>query len=366
MGLGGGQTSGACARMCGSRSRRSSAPGPRAAAARSGPRRSGHRRVPVVVVRGGGHRVTSGVAARRGPARRAGVGVGGGRRGRPSRWCPGSGSCVSPARRFGGPVALVAVAGGGPGSRRGRLGEAAWTAACPSAQSTLARVVEQLGQVDRFGHLDPDPCGARRGGLGQPQPGAVAERRGTPPRRRCGRAVSGPARPAGAGGKWASSICGLPGVARACRATSTGPSSPTWTMTTCSSRPAGPAPTPSAPSRVCGTEYWPPSKETIGVFAGTVRVTPNATVCGVAGIGCSRARSSASISAGARRVTRCTRALTCSQNASHAASSSAKPSYSGSRLVSLGHQVGLGDLHRVLRPALGRRVGRHAGVMVTP
>ena len=35
------------------------------------------------------------------------------------------------------------------------------------------------------------------------------------------------------------------------------------------------------PSRVAGTEYWPPSKETIGVVAGTVRVTPNATVCGL-------------------------------------------------------------------------------------
>ena len=55
-------------------------------------------------------------------------------------------------------------------------------------------------------------------------------------------------------------------------------------MTTCSS-----APTPwtrthtVSPSSRCGTEYWPPSKVTIGVFAGTVRVTPNATVCGIAG-----------------------------------------------------------------------------------
>ena len=51
-------------------------------------------------------------------------------------------------------------------------------------------------------------------------------------------------------------------------------------------------------------EYWPCSKVTIGVFSPTVRVTPNVAVNGAAGDRCSRARSSASISAGARRVTR--------------------------------------------------------------
>ncbi len=96
-----------------------------------------------------------------------------------------------------------------------------------------------------------------------------------------------------------------------------------------------------SPSRVCGTEYCPPSNATIGVLPGTTLLTPNATVCGDAGIGCSAARSCASISAGARRVTRCVRALTCSQNASHAASSCAKLSYAGRRLVSLGTRSAL-------------------------
>lgn len=45
--------------------------------------------------------------------------------------------------------------------------------------------------------------------------------------------------PSGWGGKWASSILGVPGVARWWRATATGPSSPTWTRITCSSAPTG-------------------------------------------------------------------------------------------------------------------------------
>ena len=90
-----------------------------------------------------------------------------------------------------------------------------------------------------------------------------------------------------------------------------------------------------------GTEYCPPSKATIGVFAATVRVTPNATVCGTAGSGCSRACSSASISTGARRVTRCTRPLTCPQNTSHAASRSANEAYSPSRFASFGTRSAL-------------------------
>lgn len=95
------------------------------------------------------------------------------------------------------------------------------------------------------------------------------------------------------------------------------------------------------PSRPAGTEYCPPSKDTIGMLAGTVRVTPKATACGTAGIGCNRARSSASISSGARRVTRCSRALTWTQNASHAASSSPNEVYDSSRLVSLGTRSAL-------------------------
>ena len=75
--------------------------------------------------------------------------------------------------------------------------------------------------------------------------------------------------------------------------------------------------------------------------ASTLRVTPSAAVNGAAGTGCSRARSSASISAGARRVTRCGRALTWSQNAAQAASSSAKLAYSGSRFASVGTRSAL-------------------------
>jgi len=67
-----------------------------------------------------------------------------------------------------------------------------------------------------------------------------------------------------------------------------------------------------------------------------LRVTPSAAVNGTAGTGCSRVRSSASISAGARRVMRCGRALTWAQNASQAASSSAKLAYSPSRFASVG------------------------------
>ena len=54
----------------------------------------------------------------------------------------------------------------------------------------------------------------------------------------------------------------------------------------------------------------PASKDTIGVLPGTVRVTPNATVCGCAGTRCRRSPSSASMSTGARRVIRCTRVFT--------------------------------------------------------
>ena len=77
------------------------------------------------------------------------------------------------------------------------------------------------------------------------------------------------------------------------------------------------------------------------MFTPTVRVTPNDTVCGAAGSGWRRARSSTSMSIGARRVTRCTRALTVSQNTSHAASSSANEAYSSRRLVSLGTRSAL-------------------------
>ncbi len=80
---------------------------------------------------------------------------------------------------------------------------------------------------------------------------------------------------------------------------------------------------------------------TIGVFAGTVRVRPNATVWGSAGTGCRRVRSSASMTSGARLVTRWTRALTIAQNTLHASSRSANEAYSSRRLVSLGTRSAL-------------------------
>jgi hypothetical protein len=62
---------------------------------------------------------------------------------------------------------------------------------------------------------------------------------------------------------------------------------------------------------------WCPGDVGAAVLAGLL-------AAGEAGTGCSRGRSSASISAEARRVTRCGRALTCSQNPAQAASSAAK------------------------------------------
>ena len=96
---------------------------------------------------------------------------------------------------------------------------------------------------------------------------------------------------------------------------------PTCTITICS--PWRRTHTVSPTSR-CGTEYWQCSKLTIGVLSATVRVTPNTAVNGVAGSGCSRACSWVSISTGARRVTRCGRALISVVNPAQAASSSAK------------------------------------------
>ena len=73
----------------------------------------------------------------------------------------------------------------------------------------------------------------------------------------------------------------------------------------------------------------------------TRRVVPNATVNGWLGNGCSRVRSSASASTGRRRVSRCGRSLTCSQNSRQAASSSANVRYSASRFASVGTRSAL-------------------------
>ena len=97
------------------------------------------------------------------------------------------------------------------------------------------------------------------------------------------------------------------------------------------------------PASRCGTEYWPPSNATSDI-ASARRVTPSAAVNGKAGTGWSRGRSSASISAGARRVMRCGRALTCSQNTAQAASSAAKLPYSPSRFAAVGTRSALASL----------------------
>jgi epoxyqueuosine reductase QueG len=114
---------------------------------------------------------------------------------------------------------------------------------------------------------------------------------------------------------------GLPGVVLWWRATSTGPPVPTCTITTCS--PCRRTHTV-CPARWWGTEYWPCSKQIIGVFSATVRVTPNVAVNGTSGNRCNRACSWASISTGARRVTRCGRALISVVNTAQAVSNSAK------------------------------------------
>jgi len=64
-------------------------------------------------------------------------------------------------------------------------------------------------------------------------------------------------------------------------------------------------------------------------------------VCATAGTGCNRARSWVSISTGARRVVRCTREFTDSQNAVHAASNSANVAYSARRFASVGTRSAL-------------------------
>jgi hypothetical protein len=79
----------------------------------------------------------------------------------------------------------------------------------------------------------------------------------------------------GGGGKWLSSMRGLPGVVRRWRVASTGPAAPTWvtTMSSPSSR------THTTSPRSCqGTEYTHHSCWTVGWSAPTVRVSPKARV----------------------------------------------------------------------------------------
>ena len=116
-------------------------------------------------------------------------------------------------------------------------------------------------------------------------------------------------------------MLGRPGVVNGWRATSRGPSGLRWM--TINSSPSARAQTFCSISAL-GTEYSAEPIEIVDCSL-TLRVSPKQTVCATAGNGCSRARSSASITAGGRRVTRCSRMLTRSQNSWQACSSSAKP-----------------------------------------
>ena len=121
--------------------------------------------------------------------------------------------------------------------------------------------IVQRGQLDRLGHLGPDPRAARGGGLGQPQPRPVTEGQelflGN-----SFRAWSPPQRPFGCGGKCASATRGLPGVVR-CVAGDLDRAG-VADVHDHDLLAVAAAPTPSAPHRVCGTEYWPCSNATIG------------------------------------------------------------------------------------------------------
>jgi hypothetical protein len=88
------------------------------------------------------------------------------------------------------------------------------------------------------------------------------------------------------------------------------------------------------------------------VFTATDLVSPNVIVCGVAGTGCRRGRSCASMSAGTRFALRCTRWLTRAMNAAHAASRSAKQAYSSARLVSVGTMSAFASLTVFSTPPL--------------
>ena len=123
--------------------------------------------------------------------------------------------------------------------------------------------------------------------------------------------------PAGAGGKWlVVDAAGCPAWPGACRATSTGPAGRDVDDDDLlvSAGAVARGPTPVCPSRCRGTEYWPSSKVTIGVFAGTDAGQPERDrVRPSRGSGAAGPAPRPSISTGARRVTRCTRALTWSR-----------------------------------------------------
>lgn len=134
--------------------------------------------------------------------------------------------------------------------------------------------VEQLRQRERFGHLDPHPRRARGGGLNQPQPGAFTQveelslcrvLRAGPAIQRTGRLgwevlVVDP-RGAGRGPRVAGDL-DRPVVADVDDDDLLLSPTP-WVRTHTA------VPSSDSPFSWCGTEYWPDSNITIGVFAGT-------------------------------------------------------------------------------------------------
>jgi hypothetical protein len=211
-----------------------------------------------------------------------------------------------------------------PVPSRPRRGRTAWPAARASA--ILTRI---LG-------------GACGGGLDQPQPGALAqvEELGLGRVLRTGLAVQWPGR---LGGKCSSSIFGVPGWPGGGGRPRPGPSAPTWTITTCSSSPTAVGTDPHRRTQQlvrdrvlaglehhhrCVARHHPrgdPERDRVRVCGD--RVQP----------GVPRPASRPV----ARRVTRCARVLTFSQNSTHAASSSANEPYASRRLVSLGTRSAL-------------------------
>ena len=136
----------------------------------------------------------------------------------PSSRCPGPRVVLACLPVRAGPAAGVMIEDRGQVA----LTETGADRRVPERPVNLRRSGEPRGR-DRGSHLDPHPPGTGRGGLGQPQPAPRYPGRGTRPPRRCGLSVPAQSAPAGAAGKCSSSSCGLPGVARAWRATSAGP-----------------------------------------------------------------------------------------------------------------------------------------------
>ena len=94
----------------------------------------------------------------------------------------------------------------------------------------------------------------------------------------------------------------------------------------------------------------------------TARVSPSAAVNGATGIGCSRACSTSSASAGTRLVSRWTRPLTLLAERLTRLGQLGERVVAGPQVRLGGDQVGLRDPHRGLRPALGLGVERDTGV----